>query len=316
MQQRFETFTVLIAKISRSIRRIKAEEMSEFHLKGPHVSCLYYLTQLGPLTAGQLCDRCEEDKAAVSRSLEYLEQNGYVTRPDKRYRSPLTLTEKGQETGRAIAGKIDRLVEAAGDSAVVLTISHKLSGTYQSACIAAEGRERIFVVDTMSASIGSGILARYAIDNAHLHAGELAALLERRRQDVCIIGLVDTLEYLKKGGRISKTAAFAGGLLNIHPVLTLTDGEVTIIGKARGSRQGNNLLVQKIHESGGIDFSMPLLLGYSGLSDALLQKYVADSAPLWENGTEALESVCIGSVIGTHAGPGAVVAAFFRRGGK
>ena len=96
MQQRFETFTVLIAKISRSIRRIKAEEMSEFHLKGPHVSCLYYLTQLGPLTAGQLCDRCEEDKAAVSRSLEYLEQNGYVTRPDKRYRSPLTLTEKGQ----------------------------------------------------------------------------------------------------------------------------------------------------------------------------------------------------------------------------
>ena len=119
-----------------------------------------------------------------------------------------------------------------------------------------------------------------------------------------LIGLVDTLEYLKKGGRISKTAAFAGGLLNIHPVLTLTDGEVTIIGKARGSRQGNNLLVQKIHESGGIDFSMPLLLGYSGLSDALLQKYVADSAPLWENGTEALESVCIGSVIGTHAGPG------------
>lgn len=100
MQQRFETFTVLIAKISRSIRRIKAEEMSEFHLKGPHVSCLYYLTQLGPLTAGQLCDRCEEDKAAVSRSLEYLEQNGYVTRPDKRYRGPLTLTEKGQETGR------------------------------------------------------------------------------------------------------------------------------------------------------------------------------------------------------------------------
>ena len=227
------------------------------------------------------------------------------------YERPTT----SQPSPDAFAQLFDQ-VEAAGDSAVVLTISHKLSGTYQSACIAAEGRESIFVVDTMSASIGSGILARYAIDNAHLPAGELAALLERRRQDVCIIGLVDTLEYLKKGGRISKTAAFAGGLLNIHPVLTLTDGEVTIIGKARGSRQGNNLLVQKIHESGGIDFSMPLLLGYSGLSDALLQKYVADSAPLWENGTEALESVCIGSVIGTHAGPGAVVAAFFRRGGK
>ena len=116
MQQRFETFTVLIAKISRSIRRIKAEEMSEFHLKGPHVSCLYYLTQLGPLTAGQLCDRCEEDKAAVSRSLEYLEQNGYVTRPDKRYRSPLTLTEAGRETADRVDRSIRRIVDEAGRS--------------------------------------------------------------------------------------------------------------------------------------------------------------------------------------------------------
>ena len=140
------------------------------------------------------------------------------------------LPTTSQPSPDAFAQLFDQ-VEAAGDSAVVLTISHKLSGTYQSACIAAEGRERIFVVDTMSASIGSGILARYAIDNAHLHAGELAALLERRRQDVCIIGLVDTLEYLKKGGRISKTAAVAGGLLNIKPVLTVQDGKVLLIGK-------------------------------------------------------------------------------------
>ena len=247
---------------------------------------------------------------------EYLDG---VTMDKHRFYERLVESDVLPTTSQASPAAFDRefrRVRRSGGSAVVLTISAGLSGTYQSACIAAEGRENIFVVDTMSASIGSGILARYAMLNAHLPVGELAALLERRRQDVCIIGLVDTLEYLKKGGRISKTAAFAGGLLNIHPVLTLTDGEVTIIGKARGSRQGNNLLVQKIHESGGIDFSMPLLLGYSGLSDALLQKYVADSAPLWENGTEALESVCIGSVIGTHAGPGAVVAAFFRRGGK
>ena len=113
--ERFETFTLLVSKLSRSIRKIKSEEMAEFGLKGPHVSCLYYLSQCGGLTASELCERCEEDKAAVSRSLEYLEQNGYVTRPDKRYRSPLTLTEKGQETGRAIAGKIDRLAEAASE---------------------------------------------------------------------------------------------------------------------------------------------------------------------------------------------------------
>lgn len=172
------------------------------------------------------------------------------------------------------------------------------------------------MVDTMSASIGSGILARYAIDNAHLHAGELAALLERRRQDVCIIGLVDTLEYLKKGGRIAKTAAFAGGLLNIPPVLTLTDGRGDHHRQGRGSRQGNNLLVQKIHESGGIDFSMPLLLGYSGLSDALLQKYVADSAPLWENGTEARSPCASAASSAPTPVQAPVVAAFFRRGGK
>lgn len=114
MQQRFETFTVLIAKISRSIRRIKAEEMSEFHLKGPHVSCLYYLTQLGPLTAGQLCDRCEEDKAAVSRSLEYLEQNGYLQIPEgKRYRRPLVLTQKGAAAGAEVSRRIDSIVALA-----------------------------------------------------------------------------------------------------------------------------------------------------------------------------------------------------------
>ena len=111
MQQRFETFTVLIAKISRSIRRIKAEEMSEFHLKGPHVSCLYYLTQLGPLTAGQLCDRCEEDKAAVSRCMAQLVERGLVqgTFPENKrsYRTRLTLTASGQELVAKIYQKVD-----------------------------------------------------------------------------------------------------------------------------------------------------------------------------------------------------------------
>ena len=167
MQQRFETFTVLIAKISRSIRRIKAEEMSEFHLKGPHVSCLYYLTQLGPLTAGQLCDRCEEDKAAVSRSLEYLEQNGYVTRPDKRYRSPLTLTEKGQETGRAIAGKIDRLVAALAESSAVAVpyISQRIDALHAE-------REQLLHAPTRSAPLRRFDFQRASFDEKKLIAAE------------------------------------------------------------------------------------------------------------------------------------------------
>ena len=118
MEERFETFTVLIARISRSIKRIKAEEMADFELKGPHVSCLYYLSQCGSMTAAELCERCDEDKAAISRSLDDLEKNGYITcRSDagKRYKSPLCLTEKGAAVSRAVGEKIMRIVEAASE---------------------------------------------------------------------------------------------------------------------------------------------------------------------------------------------------------
>lgn len=114
MDERFETFTVLINQISRSIRRIKAEQMESINLKGPHVSCLYYLSKNGPLTAAELCDRCEEDKAAVSRSLDYLEQNGYLQIPEgKRYRRPLVLTQKGSAAGAEVSRLIDSIVDLA-----------------------------------------------------------------------------------------------------------------------------------------------------------------------------------------------------------
>ena len=127
-----------------------------------------------------------------------------------------------------------------------------------------------------------------------------------------LVALVDTLEYLKKGGRVSKSVAFAGAMLNIKPVLSVVDGEITILGKARGSKMGNNLLVQEVEKAGGVDFSKPVLLGYTGLSDALLLKYIEDSRPLWEQGLETVRYTTIGSVIGTHAGPGAIAAAFFK----
>lgn len=207
-------------------------------------------------------------------------------------------------------------ITAAGDSAVVLTLSHKFSGTYQSACIAAEDFENIFVVDTGSAAIGAGILAELALSLAEegLSAGKIAETLEQEKKEILIVAMVDTLEYLKKGGRISATAAIAGSLLNIKPVLAVEDGEIKTLGKARGSKQGNNLLVQQIEKAGGIDFDRPILLGYTGLSDALLVKYIDDSRALWENGTDALRYTCIGSVIGTHAGPGAIAVAFFKKG--
>jgi DegV family protein with EDD domain len=125
--------------------------------------------------------------------------------------------------------------------------------------------------------------------------------------------MLDTLEYLKRGGRISKTVALAGSLLNIKPVVALQNGAIQVLGKARGSRQANNLLVQEIEKAGGVDFAKPVLLGYTGLSDALLQKYREDSRSLWEESRKALEQTQIGSVIGTHAGPGAVAVAFFKK---
>ena len=114
MQERFEMFTVLINRISRSIRSIKNHEMSEYGLRSAHISCLYYLYSSGTLTATDLCERCEEDKATVSRSLDYLESNGYLTRESetsKRYKAPVLLTEKGCRAGKKIADKIDRVLD-------------------------------------------------------------------------------------------------------------------------------------------------------------------------------------------------------------
>lgn len=114
MENRFETFTVLLNRISRNIRRIKIQEMAEYGLRSAHISCLYYLYQAGELTATELCERCEEDKATISRALEHLESSGYLTcesRSAKRYKSPLALTDKGAEVGRKIAEKIARVLE-------------------------------------------------------------------------------------------------------------------------------------------------------------------------------------------------------------
>lgn len=225
------------------------------------------------------------------------------------------LPTTSQATPAAFAEYLES-VASAGDSAVVITLSSKLSGTYQSAVLAAEDYPNIYVVDSQSVAIGTGVLAQYAVELAQqgMGAEEIAQVLTHQREKVCVVALLDTLEYLKKGGRISKTVAFAGGVLNIKPVVTVQDGAVALIGKARGSRNGNNLLVEKIREAGGVDFERPVLLGYTGLSSALLEKYVDDSKALWADHVDKLDGCLLCSVIGTHVGPGAVAVAFFRKG--
>ena len=114
MKERFETFTVLINRISRNIRKIKNQEMSNYNLRSVHVSCLYYIYKAKNIIATELCEKCEEDKATISRALDYLEKNGYVvceSKNTKKYKSPLILTEKGKKVGKTISDKIDSVLD-------------------------------------------------------------------------------------------------------------------------------------------------------------------------------------------------------------
>ena len=224
------------------------------------------------------------------------------------------MPKTSQATPDAFIKEFDRAKEA-GESAVVITVASKLSGTYQSAMVAAAEYENIYVVDSTSAAVGSGILVELAIRmmDEGKDAKEIANALEKEKKNIVLIALVDTLEYLKKGGRISKSVAFAGAVLNIKPVISLADGEINMLGKARGSKMGNNLLIQEIQKAGGVDFNKPVLLGYTGISDALLLKYIQDSRYIWEGNVEQIRYTTVGSAIGTHVGPGAVAVAFFKK---
>ena len=266
-----------------------------------------------------LPDRCRGQVVTVPMAVRFgsEEYRDGVTIDRRRFYERLVESDELPTTSQATPGDFEpffREAAQAGESAVVITLASGLSGTYQSACIAAEEFENIHVVDSGTAAIGGTILTKLALRLADqgLSAGEIAARLEEEKKRIVIVALVDTLEYLQRGGRISRTAAIAGTVLNLKPVLSVIDGEIGVLGKARGSRQGNNLLVQQIEKAGGVDFSLPVMLGYTGLSDALLLKYIEDSRRLWEQGMEQPDYVTIGSVIGTHAGPGAVAAAFFR----
>lgn len=209
-----------------------------------------------------------------------------------------------------------RQAVAAGQEVVCITLSSSLSGTYQSAMIAAtEFPNKVFVVDSKTVAIGAGILTEIALKLAEegKSAEEIAHIITHEREKIRVIALLDTLEYMHRGGRISKTVAITGGLLSIKPVINFVRGEINLLGKARGSKQGNNLLIKEIESAGGVDFSKPLMLGFTGIHDGLLEKYIEDSAPLWEGNTHNVRTTAIGSVIGTHVGPGAVAAAFFAK---
>ena len=212
----------------------------------------------------------------------------------------------------AAFGEVYRESAQRGETVIVITLSGKLSGTCQSAMVAAmDAPGEVYVVDSRNVTAGQRLLVEYALQmvSEGIGAQQIVRTLEYARERIHILGLLDTLEYLKKGGRISKTVAFVGEVMAIKPVVTVTDGEVAILGKARGSKNGNNFLIREIGNCGGVNFDLPYCLGYTGLNDAILQKYIADSEQIWRGHDLPIHTV--GATIGTHVGPNAIVVAFF-----
>ena len=204
-------------------------------------------------------------------------------------------------------------VKEQGDEAVVLCVSSALSGTYQSATIAAADFEDcIYVVDTRAVSIAQKILLDYAISlkNHGATAKEITEELEKKKQDVCAYGAVDTLEYLIKGGRLSKAAGAVGSVLGIRPVLHLHEGGLAVAGKARGAKAAITMTHNLVSEV-GVDYSMPLGVGYTGNDASVITPYMEAPNSVWTGYDVPIYNV--GSTVGTHTGPGLFIVAFFKK---
>lgn len=224
------------------------------------------------------------------------------------------LPTTSQVSPYAFEEAISKAIEA-GETPIVITVTSKLSGTYNSARIASlQFDEKVYLVDSENVCAGEQILVEYALRliEEGKNAEEIVEELEVVKKKICVVALLDTLEYLRKGGRISNVSGIVGGMLSIKPIVGVVDGVIEVLGKARGSKNANNLLAQQIENAGGVDYDMPYALAYSGLDDTAIQKYIRDNEHIWKRDKEDLNVGIIGSTIGTHAGPGAIAAAFFR----
>ena len=203
-----------------------------------------------------------------------------------------------------------------GDEVVTIVLSSRLSGTCNAAKTAAENfKDKVFVVDSLSATAGIKLLVEYALYliSEDKTAKEIFDILEEKKNKLQIRAMVDTLKYLKKGGRISPLVAFAGELMGIKPMVSVVDGKVEVIGKVIGLKKAINYINTEIEKVGGIDFDMPFYTIYSGNDQTKIDNYINDNAQLWVCGVENVRKNCIGATIGTHVGPGALGIAFFSK---
>ena len=199
-----------------------------------------------------------------------------------------------------------------GSELIVITMSSKLSGTYLSALNAKQSFENVYVVDSLNASLGERLLCLHAknLIEQGLTAKEIYGKLEEDKYKINYLAIVNTLEYLKKGGRVSAVAAFAGELLSIKPIASVINGEVCIIGKTIGVKKACKFVNNQIEKLGGFNYDMPNGIIYSGNDDSLLQKYLENSKHMYRDGVD-LDKYVLGSTIGSHIGPGSFGIAFF-----
>lgn len=244
---------------------------------------------------------------------EYLDG---VTITNEQFYQKLIVEKKQPKTSQISPYDYETLfeeVKEAGDTAVYIALSSKMSGSYQSANLAAQGYEGIVhIVDSQEFCIGQRVLVEQAVRlrDAGRTAEEIAKAVEEEWKNVRLIAVFDTLEYLKRGGRLSRGKAFVGTVLSLKPIITITDGEVEVLDKVRGAKMGNQRMDAYLAEQGGLRFDRPYCLGYTGLSDEKLCQYIAGSKALCGKSKEELSVTHVGAVIGTYAGPGAIAVAF------
>lgn len=199
-----------------------------------------------------------------------------------------------------------------GDDLICILLSSTLSGTFQSAQIAAEevGYDRIFLVDSHTVSLAAQLLVRRAAARVAegWSAEDIVDDLVSAREHLHIFAIVDTLKYLHKGGRLPTAAAIAGGLLGIKPVIGVQNGKVGLADKARGLPGAYVAIFKQIQKAGGVDETWPVMVGYTGKRHGVepFMRYATQNLGLNEPLVRP-----IGAVVGTHAGPGAAGIAFF-----
>ena len=210
-----------------------------------------------------------------------------------------------------------RAAVEAGDEVVCITLSSGMSGCYQSAMIAAEQfGDHVSVVDSLNVCASQFVLTRYARGLARhgKDRDEIVRRLERGKKRLHVIALVDTLEYARKGGRVSRTAALAGGLLGIKPIITAgSEGTVEVLGKARGMRSAYKLFGKLVEKTGGIDYRLPVCMAYSGLDDSNMNEFMSEQSGLFEGQEARIHMSRIGATVGTYSGPDAFAIGFFHK---